>query len=91
MKNIDDGLTKVNKGELFGYIGTLATISHQFQSGLRGELKIAGKFDENWELGIGVRDDDEILFNILEKVVKGIDSLKQQKILNNLQNHILAV
>ena len=83
VKNIDDGLRKVNKGELFGYIGTLATISYQFQSGLRGELKIAGKLEESWELGIGVRNDDEILLNILEKVTKSIDSQKQQQILNN--------
>ena len=83
VENIAEGLEKVNQGELFGYIGTLATISHQFQSGLRGELKISGKLFENWELGIGVRDDDKVLFNILEKVVNSIDSKKQQQILNN--------
>lgn len=83
VQNIEEGLIKVNKGELFGYIGTLATISHQFQTGLRGELKIAGKLNENWELGIGVRNDDKMLYDILEKVVKNIDSQKHQQILNN--------
>jgi len=83
VENIAEGLFKVNKGELFGFIGTLASISHQFQTGLRGELKIAGKLGENWELGIAVRNDDQILFNILEKVVQSIDSQKQQQILNN--------
>jgi len=83
VENIEDGLEKVNQGKLFGYIGTLATISHQFQSGLRGELKIAGKFLESWELGIAVRNDDKILLNILEKVVNSVDSQKQQQILNN--------
>ena len=83
VKNIDEGLMKVNKGELFGYIGTLASISYQFQSGSKGELKVAGKIEENWELGIGVRNDDNILFEILEKVIKSIDSQKEQQILNN--------
>ena len=83
VKNIEDGLKRVNKGELFAYIGTLASISHEFQSGSRGELKIAGKLEENWALGIGVRNDDKNLFNILDKVIKSIDSKKQQKILNN--------
>ena len=83
VKNIEEGLILVNKGELFGFIGTLASISHQFQTGLRGELKISGKLGENWELGIGVRKDDKILFNILEQVVQSIDSQKQQQILNN--------
>jgi len=91
--NIDEGLKKVNQGKLFGYIGTLATISYQFQQGLSGELKIAGKMGENWELGIGVRQDDTILLNILEKVVKSLDAQKQQQILNNwisikYENHL---
>ncbi|MGB3751308.1 MAG: transporter substrate-binding domain-containing protein, partial [Arcobacteraceae bacterium] len=83
VEDIEEGLLKVNKGELFGFIGTLASISHQFQLGSRGELKIAGKLGENWELGIAVRNDDKILFNILEHVVQSIDSHKQQQILNN--------
>lgn len=83
VNNIQDGLSKVNKGELFGYIGTLASISHQFQSGLGGELKIAGKLEESLELGIGIRNDDEILFNILEKLVKSIKREEHQKILNS--------
>jgi len=83
VENIYDGLVKVNKGELFGYIGTLASISYQFQNGLSGDLKIAGKLEESLELGMGVRNDDKILFNILEKVVNNLDSKKQQEILNN--------
>ena len=83
VKNIEEGLIKVNKGELFGYIGTLASISYEFQSGSKGDLKVAGKIEENWELGIGVRNDDNILLEILEKVVKNIDSIKEQQILNN--------
>ena len=81
--NINDGLKRVNNGELFGYIGSLASVGYMFQSKYTGELKIAGKFDENWELGIGVRDDDEILYGILQKLVISIDSTKKQQILNN--------
>ncbi len=83
VNNVNDGLEKVNKGELFGYIGTLASVGYLFQSKYTGELKIAGKFDETWELGIGVRDDDKILFDILQKVVQSVDSAKKQQILNN--------
>ena len=83
VESIDDGLTKVNKGELFGYIGSLATISHQFQRGLSGELKIAGKLDENWKLGIAIRNDDKTLFSIFEKVIQNTDKKKEQQILNN--------
>jgi len=81
--DIKDGLKKVNQGELYGYIGTLASISYQFQNGLGTALKITGKFDEKWELAIAVRNDDKILFNILEKLVEKMDVLEHQRILSN--------
>ncbi len=82
VNNITEGLEKVNQGELFGYIGTLASIGYMFQTQFTGELKIAGKFFENWELGIGVRNDDEVLLGILQKVVKSVDAPTRQAILN---------
>ena len=82
VENITDGLSKVNKGELFGYIGTLASIGYKFQKEFNGELQIAGKFEETWELGIGVRDDDKILLNILDKEIEQLSHKEQQKILN---------
>ena len=83
VENIKDGLQKVNKGELFGYIGTLASIGYMFQTNFVGELRIAGKFDESWNLGVGVRDDDRVLLAIFNKIIKNIDAQTHQKILNN--------
>ena len=83
VQNVDEGLKKVNQGKLFGYIGTIASIGHEFQIGYNSELKIAGKFDEKWELSIAVRDDDQILLNILQKAVNSLDTKLQQEILNN--------
>jgi len=83
VEDITDGLNKVRKGELFGYIGTLASIGHKFQIEFNGELKIAGKFYEKWELGIGVRSDDKILFDIFQKAIDNIDTKQRQSILNS--------
>lgn len=80
--NLKDGLQKVNSGELFGFIGTLATIGYMFQTEFTGELKIAGKFDESWDLGIGVRNDDLQLLEILEKAVSSVGEDDRQNILN---------
>ncbi len=82
VENISDGLKKVEEKELFGFIGTLATVAFQIQKEYFASLKIVGKFDEKWELGIGVRNDDPYLFNILEKAISFIDSDKHQEILN---------
>ena len=80
--DVKDGLNKVKNGELFGYIGTLATVGYMFQTHYTGELKVAGKFDEISKLGIGIRNDDKILFNILQKVVMDIDKNTHKNILN---------
>ena len=83
VKNIEKGLEKVIHNEVFGYLGTLASIGYAFQNQFTGELKIAGKFDGTWDLGIGVRNDDAMLLEILQKAVKSVDNKSKQKILNN--------
>jgi diguanylate cyclase (GGDEF)-like protein/PAS domain S-box-containing protein len=83
VENIQDGLNKVTNGSLYGYIGTLASIGYSFQKNFTGELKVAGKFDGTWDLAIGVRNDDPVLFDILQKVVGSIDENQKQQIFNN--------
>jgi len=83
VENIEDGLQKVKQGELYGYVGTLATIAYAFQKNFTGELKIAGKFDGTWNMSIGVRDDDPMLLEILQKAVHNLDPYTKERILNN--------
>ena len=83
VKTLNDGLNRVVQGDLYGYIGTLATIGYSFQQNYTGELKISGKFDGSWDLGIGVRSDDPILYSILQKVLRSIERSEKQKILND--------
>ncbi|QOY52403.1 ABC transporter substrate-binding protein [Candidatus Sulfurimonas baltica] len=82
VKNIKDGLTKVKEGKLFGYIGTLASVGYMLQTEFTGELKIAGKFDDKWTLGVGVRNDDKILLEIFEKIIQSIKETQHREILN---------
>jgi diguanylate cyclase (GGDEF)-like protein len=82
VKNLKDGLEKVRNRELFGFIDTLATTGYNIQKNYIGELKIAGKFDEKWELGIGTRNDEPILKNIFNKAIKSIPTKTHQEILN---------
>ena len=82
VENLKEGLEKVRSEELFGFIGTLATTGYHIQKNYIGELKIAGKFDEKWELGIGTRNDEALLKDIFNKALKQISSKKHQEILN---------
>ena len=80
--NVKDGLEKVKDGKLFGFIDTLATTGYYIQKDYIGQLKIAGKFDETWDLGIGTRADEPILQEIFDKAIKEIDEGTKQKILS---------
>ena len=82
VKNLSEGLQKVADGELFGMVGTLSSVGYLFQRKFVGELKIAGKLPQTWELGIGVRNDEPILKDIFEKVLQIISKEQQQEILN---------
>ena len=81
--SVQDGLGKVAQGEIFGFVGTLATVGYTIQKHFTGELKVSGKFDERWSLGIGSRNDEPLLKTIFEKAIQALDPAKEQEILNH--------
>ena len=83
VEDIDDGLKKVARGEIYGYIGTIATVEYIFQDKYYNELKISGKFDENLEHGVAVRNDDLSLLNVLNKTIHNLNTEQKQTILND--------
>ena len=83
VNSLNEGLNMVNNGELFGFIDTLATIGFTIQNNFTGELKIAGKFDDDWELGIATRNDEPLLNSIFNKAISTITPEEHQKILNH--------
>ena len=83
VSSVEDGLFKVEKGILFGQIGSLAHTAYLFEKNFRGELKIAGKSDEvALKFSMTLRDDDRVLFHIMEKVIKNLDDSVHYDILN---------
>ncbi len=82
VENVEDGLKQVSSGKLFAYFDSSATIAYMFQKKFNGELKISGKLDEKWEHGIGVRNDEKLLFSIMEKTVGSIDANTKKELLN---------
>ena len=81
--SVPAGLKQVVEGKLFGFIGTLATVGYTIQKDFVGELKVAGKLDERWELGIATRNDEPLLVDIFNKAIASINPTTHQKILNN--------
>lgn len=80
--SLNDGLDKVRTGELFGLIDSLATIGYRLQKDFIGELKIAGKFDFDWSMGVAVRNDEPMLLQIMQKAVDSISEDDRREIYN---------
>ncbi len=84
---IYDGLVALEKNQIYGFIDNLTTISYEISRSFSSSVKISGRVERNWELGIAVRNDDPVLFSILEKIVSNIDS----KIVQEIQNKWVSV
>ena len=82
VKNIEEGLKKVENGEIYGLIGTLATLGYKIQKEFLGELKIGGKFDETLRVPIGVRNDEPMLITIFQKLLDSFSEEEHYNILN---------
>ncbi|QKF65786.1 BvgS-like domain-containing signal transduction sensor histidine kinase (NMT1 domain) [Arcobacter venerupis] len=82
VENVQEGLNLVQRGKVFGFIGTLPTVGYNIQNYYTGQLKISGKLDEVWNLGIGSRNDEPILNDIFNKAITDISITEKQEILN---------
>ena len=76
------GLEKVLSGEVYGFIDSLATVGIKIQKDYFGNIKIAGKLDEKFTLGMGTRKDMPILKTIFDKIITSITPQEHQTILN---------
>ena len=81
-KNTKDGLAKVVNEEIFAFIGAVADISYFTQKDFVGEVKISGKFKENLNLSIAVRNDETILLPIFNKLIENLEDDFKTKITN---------
>ncbi len=82
VENLDEGLNQVKRKTLFGMVDTLETVGYSIQKDYVGELKIAGKFDDQWELGIGTRNDEPLLHSIFNKAIATISPQTHREIMN---------
>lgn len=75
-----DGLVALEKNEIYGFIDNLTSISYEITRSFSSSLKISGRVNRNWNLGIAVRNDAPVLLSILDKAVKSIDNNAVQEI-----------
>ena len=71
---------------MFGFINSPSTINYIIQKNFQGELKIAGGVRGECTLGFGIRGDEPMLANIMEKVLSAIDEQTKQALMNQWSN-----
>ena len=72
VNSVQEGLSKVQSGELFGFIGTMPAIGYQIQKSSFVDLKIAGKLEHEINISIGSRNDEALLNSILQKALDSV-------------------
>ena len=78
-----EGLKLVQNGKAYGLIDTLATVAYTLQKEGMVDVKISGKFEENWDLAIASRNDEPILNTVLQKALTSITEKEKRDIYNS--------
>ncbi len=72
VKDTDDGLKRVQKGELFGFIDVLPSIAYAIQTNGMLDLKVAGRLEFNAAFSMATHHQDSLLNSILGKALRHI-------------------
>ena len=82
VNNMQEGIDRVISGEIYGYVDALPVIVRELQGKYVNILKVLDVLQNRWELSIGVRSDDMMLYEIMQKVANSVDEQTQLQILN---------
>jgi len=80
--SINEGIEKVSSGEIYGFIDSLTVIGHMLQTEYFGNLKIAGKIEEKFTIGIATTKNAPLLNSIFNKAIDNLTLVDHQVILN---------
>jgi polar amino acid transport system substrate-binding protein len=82
VESIEQGLKMVSRGELFGYVDAFSVLGHTIRHDYLGDLKIAGRFEDTWDLGVALRNDEPELYSVFEKLVASVSDAERRAIEN---------
>jgi polar amino acid transport system substrate-binding protein len=78
----EEGLTKVQDGELFGFIGNMMSIGRVLQENKIYDVKIAGRVGHDNLMSVATRNDQPVLRDVFQKLVDSIRPEERQEITN---------
>ena len=78
----EEGLNKVQNGELYGFIGNMMSVGWVLQQNKIYDVKIAGRIGHDNLMSVATRNDEPILHDVFQKLVDSIDPRERQEITN---------
>lgn len=78
----EEGLTKVQDGELFGFLGNMMSIGRVLQENKIYDVKIAGRIGHDNLMSVATRNDEPMLHEVFQKLVDSIQPEERQEITN---------
>jgi len=78
----EEGLSKVQDGELFGFIGNMMSVGRALQENKMYDVKIAGRIGHDNLMSVATRNDEPMLREVFQKLVDSIDPDARQEITN---------
>lgn len=77
-----EGFLGIKSGKYYGHIDIMMAAAYYMQRYSGMDLKISGQFEDSVKVNFGVRNDDDILFGIFEKIALSLKPKDVQKVLN---------
>lgn len=78
----EEGLSKVQNNELYGFIGNMMSIGRVLQENKIYDVKIAGRIGHDNLMSVATRNDQPMLRDVFQKLVDSIQPAERQEITN---------
>ena len=81
VESAEEGLRKVQEGELFGYVDALSAIAYAIQKYGFVDLKVAGRLEFDQQLSLASKKEEALLNTIMQKTLNNIGDEKIRTII----------
>uniref|UniRef100_UPI0040484195 ABC transporter substrate-binding protein n=1 Tax=Aliarcobacter sp. TaxID=2321116 RepID=UPI0040484195 len=85
IQNIDEGIDKLNKNNIFAYIDNIYTVSHIIETQQLSNLKINTTLEHKLNIYLQVENKDAKFLEIINNVINKLSEEERNIILNNYQ------
>jgi polar amino acid transport system substrate-binding protein len=82
LDNYAQGLAMLQRGDLYGIAGNMASIGWAIQESKMSNVKIAGRLEGDVKLCVPTRSDEPLLHSIFQKLVDSLTEEEKQAIMN---------